>query len=973
MKRILFSLLVVLFLSSCSSNKVDLYKLVDPMIGTNAHGHTFPGATAPFGMVQLSPDTRLGTWDGCSGYHYSDTVIYGFSHTHLSGTGCSDYGDILLMPTTGNPTLSNSLNNGYPSSFRHNTEKAEAGYYSVILDNYNIKVELTATERVGFHKYTFPDKTGNIIIDLKHRDDVIASSIEVVNDTLIRGYRRSRAWADDQYVYFVACFSQPFSNYGIGNDKTVSTDAKTAEGTDIKAYISFDDIQEPIIVTVAISGVSVENATKNLVHIGDFNTALAETQQKWNENLGKIKIQSIDVNDDKVFYTALYHSMIAPNIYDDKDKQYRGRDLQIHTADNFDNYTVFSLWDTYRAANPLLSLIDKKRTNDFINTFLVQYQQGGTLPVWELSANETGCMIGYHSIPVIYDAYMKGIRDFDAKLALEAMKHSAELDHLGLKYYKTFGYIASDAEGESVSKTIEYAYDDWCIAMFAKELGDKKTYTEYIKRSQSYKNLFDANTGFFRAKVSNLWFTPFDPTEVNFNYTEANSWQYNFYVPQDVNTHISMLGGDEKYAAKLDELFNSSSKMTGRVQSDITGLIGQYAHGNEPSHHVAYLYNYVGEAWKSQKLVRQIMKDFYYDAPDGLCGNEDCGQMSAWYVFSALGFYPVCPGDGKFIIGSPIVKNAIIKLENGKEFSILSKNQSEKNIYIDKMTLNGKDYTKSYITYDDIFDGGEIIFYMTDKANEDFGKSIEDRPVNIIEDNLIVAVPYFSNEVTTFNDKISITINTPVAGNEIYYTINGSKPGKSAIKYNAPFEITETTTVQAICMDQDKNISKSIETTFTKVPKNRSIQLLSKYENQYSAGGENALIDFIKGGENFKTGAWQGYQGQDFAAIVDLGKVESINHVSAGFIQDTRSWIFFPTKVEVYTSVDGNKYVLFGEVNQTESIKDEIVKVQEMGIEGRKSKARYVKVIAKSIMTCPDWHLGAGNPAWLFIDEITIN
>ena len=974
MKRLFYVVLIAVIAVSCSRN-ADLYTFVNPMIGTDAHGHTFPGATAPFGMVQLSPDTRLDSWDGCSGYHYSDKIIYGFSHTHLSGTGCSDYGDILLMPTTGKPLISNVIDNGntancYPSKFQHKNEKAEAGYYSVFLDDYNIKAELTATERVGFHKYTFPKGAGNIIIDLKHRDEVIASSIRIVSNTEIEGYRRSKAWAHDQYVYFVAVFSQPFDNYEIAlND--VFVDGDFEEGKNIKAYVFFNEIKEPVIVTLAISAVSIENARNNMIFTGDFNAALKDTRQKWNDELSKIKVETINRNDKVVFYTALYHSMIAPNLYTDTDGKYRGRDLNVHKADDFDAYTVFSLWDTYRATHPLLSIIDQNRTRDFIRTFLKQYEQGGTLPVWELSANETGCMIGYHSIPVIYDAYMKGIRNFDTELALEAMIHSATQQRLGIPQYIRYGFIPANDEGESVSKTLEYAYDDWCIAMFAKELDKAEIYKEYIQRAQNYKNVFDAETGFHRAKINNRWFSPFDPKEVNFNYTEANAWQYNFYVPQDVNTHIQMLGGDSAYIDLLDKMFSESSETTGREQSDITGLIGQYAHGNEPSHNFAYLYNYVGEAWKAQEKVRSIMQTLYLHTPDGLCGNEDCGQMSSWYVLSALGFYPVCPGDGKLIIGSPAVKSAVINLANGKQFSIETKNQSKENIFVKKIMLNGEEYNSSYITYDDILNGGTITFYMTKVPNKDFAAAIEHRPMNIISEHIITPAPFFETSSLTFFDSLNVNINSLIKNSAIYYTIDGSEPDETSKRFTVAFDIMESTTIKARAYHKDYAPSKIIETTFSKMPKNRSIKLFSKYANQYSAGGDKALIDFVRGGDSFRTGAWQGYQGTNIEAIVDLGELEKISEVSMGFFQDSRSWIFFPSSVEYYTSVDGKNFTPYGIVHCIVPQRDEKPQYYHFVVKSD-IKTRYVKVIANATLVCPEWHISAGEPSWIFSDEIVI-
>jgi len=715
MKKILipFISLFPYFLFATGGTEKDFTKYVDPFIGTGGHGHTYPGASVPFGMVQLSPDTRLHGWDGCSAYHYSDNEIYGFSHTHLSGTGCSDYGDVLVMPTTGKPKFKH---NQYASGFSHKNEKASPGYYSVKLDKYDVLAELTTTTRTGLHKYTFPKSaSSNIIVDLVHRDKVLESSIEITGNDEVSGMRRSKDWADDQHVYFVMKFSKPFTRFGIAESNSLKEGLRTAKGKSLKCYVGFETADhETVMVKVGISGVSIDGARKNLEaeQTGfDFEKVRTEAVAAWNKELGKIEVESDSLPMMKVFYSAMYHAMLNPNVYQDVDGKYRGRDLKVHDAKDFTNYTVFSLWDTYRALHPLFTIIDRKRTADFINTFLVQYEQGGCLPVWELSANETGCMIGYHSVPVIADAYMKGIRDFDVKKAITAMKKSAMEDRNGLKSYKALGYIPYN-EKENVSRTLEYAYDDWCIAQVAYKSDDQEDYHTFIKRAQNYKNLFDPKVGFMRGRNEMEWYSPFVPTDVNRNYTEANSWQYTFYVPQDVSGLIKLYGGKEQLASKLDGLFSADSKTTGRSQGDISGMIGQYAHGNEPSHQIAYLYDYAGQPWKTQAMVRRIMRELYLNNPNGLSGNEDCGQMSAWYIFSAMGFYPLCPAADHYAIGSPVFNKTTIHLENGKQFVITAKNVSGKYQYISSAKLNDKPYTKSYITFNDISEGGTIEFQM---------------------------------------------------------------------------------------------------------------------------------------------------------------------------------------------------------------------------------------------------------------------
>ena len=646
----------------------DYTKLVNPFVGTGGHGHTFPGASMPFGMMQLSPDTRLEGWDGCGGYHYTDSVIYGFSHTHLSGTGIPDYCDILLMPFTGNVQWDNKE---YRSSFSHKNEKASPGYYEVLLDKNKINVELTTSFRSGMHQYSFPanTKTGSVLIDLKHRDIVLDSYIEQVNDHEIRGYRRSKSWAQDQTVYFYIRFEQPLKGFELFDGKNTSNTNKVLQGKSVQAAVSFGlPADRKIRCKVGISGVSMEGAKLNLdteITGWNFEQVHQLAVKEWNKELSKIDVKGGKPEDQTIFYTALYHTFLVPNIYQDVDGQYRSTDLKVHKAYDFTNYTVFSLWDTYRAYNPLMTIINRKRTNDWIKTFLAQYQYGGMLPVWELSGNETFCMVGYHSVPVIVDAYQKGINGFDKNVALQAMQSYAESNRFGLTYYMKNGYLGNDMEHESASKTLDYAFDDWCIAQFAKWNGNQQTYLKFIQRAHNYQNLFDPQTHYMRGKIQGIWYSPFDPKEINNFYTEGNSWQYSFAAPHDIENLIRLHGGKEAFANKLNELFTTSSQTTGRDQSDVTGLIGQYAHGNEPSHHMAYLFDYVGMPWRTQELVHKICREFYKNDPDGLIGNEDCGQMSAWYVLSSMGIYEVCPGTGAYVFGTPLFDEVRINLENG--------------------------------------------------------------------------------------------------------------------------------------------------------------------------------------------------------------------------------------------------------------------------------------------------------------------
>ena len=942
----------------------------------------------PFGMVQLSPDTRLTGWDGCSGYHYSDNIIYGFSHTHLSGTGISDYGDILFMPTAGQPYL-NAINGtdtskGYASHFNHRNETAQPGYYSVKLDDENIRVELTATRRAGMHRYTYPaTNTANIILDLTHRDKVIESGLKVTGRTTIVGWRRSEAWAKDQLVFFAAEFSQPFSEFGIAVDDKQRPGLKEASGKNVKAYFRFNASSgAPILVKVGISATSIDGALKNLaaeINSWDFDGVRRAVSQAWESELGKIEVSGGTETQLKNFYTALYHTMTAPNLFMDVDGKYRGRDFNNHQAVGFENYTVFSLWDTFRTAHPLYTIIDQKRTVDFIKTFLTQYDQGGRLPVWELAANETDTMIGYHAVSVIADAAAKGIRGFDLTKALEAMKHSAEANHFGLRGYKDHGYLEMEEERESVSKTLEYAYDDWCIAEVARMLGRTGDYRQYLRRAQSYKNIFDRKTGFMRPRSNGGWLTPFEPREVNFGFTEANSWQYTFFVPHDVSGLIDLMGDRQRFAEKLDALFSAPSQTTGREQADITGLIGQYAHGNEPSHHMAYLYNYAGFPWKTQSRVRDILDNLYAPTPDGLIGNEDCGQMSAWYVLSAAGFYPVTPGSPIYAIGTPLFPEVRFKLENGKRFVIRARDVSDRNIYIQSARLNGKAYSKSYLTHKAIIDGGELVFQMGRRPNKSWGTRIGDIPVSAISEEPVIAAPVIRAAGKTFKEQTTVAIDFaggPRTKANIYYTVDGSQPNAQSKRYAVPISLDRSGTIKAVAVDSTGNTSSIATATYHRVPHNWTLKLDSRYSTQYSGGGDSALIDGIRGTTNWTGGTWQGYQGTDLVALIDFGEPRNIKNLGAGFLQDAGSWIWMPRRVEFEISRDGQTFKSVLTVqNDTPDGSTSSVGVVVKDFKGQiaPQTARYVRIRAVTFGKIPEWHPGHGGDAWIFADEIWVN
>jgi len=706
---------------------------VNPFIGTGLNGHTYPGATVPFGMLQLSPDNGRNGWEWSSGYHYSDSVIVGFSHTHLSGTGIGDLCDIQFMPASFSKSISAEqiVNENFISKFEHKNESASPGYYSVLLSDYNITTELTAALRSGLQRHIFSKDDNEFIqLDLGYSqnwDTPTETFIKIIDDHTICGYRLSTGWATDQRVYFYTKFSEPITKTFLIQDSIYQKGFNEVKGKTTRAVFKFNlKTNTQLLIKTGISSVSIENAKANLENDfkdWNFDQIKKDAEQKWNKELSKIKVKSSDKNLLTTFYTALYHSMLAPVVFSDVNDEYKGADGQIHQAKDYTKYSIFSLWDTFRATHPLFTITQPDKVDDMINSMLSHYKEYGLLPVWELLGNETGTMIGYHSIPVIADAILKGYKGFDVIEAYDAMKKSAMWDHLGLKYYKELGYIPDDKEVESVSKTLEYAYDDWCIAQVAKYLNKDEDYKYFSNRAEYYRNLFDPSTNFMRAKTSDgKWKTPFNPIfseHRNHEYTEGTAWQYSWFVPHDVEGLINLFGSREKFAEKLDSLFITDSKLDGSNPSnDISGMIGQYAHGNEPSQHIAYLYNYVGQPWKTQERVSQIIHTLYNHTPEGLCGNEDCGQMSAWYIFSALGFYPVNPANQIYVIGSPLFEEVTINLENGKQFIITAKNISDKNIYIQSAKLNGKELTRSFITHDEIINGATLEFEMSDKPNK---------------------------------------------------------------------------------------------------------------------------------------------------------------------------------------------------------------------------------------------------------------
>jgi predicted alpha-1,2-mannosidase len=941
-------------------------KFADPMIGTDAHGHTFPGATVPFGMVQLSPDTRLDGWDGCSGYHYSDTFIYGFSHTHLSGTGCSDYGDILLTPAAARPPLYNGANGkaGYRFSFAHKNEHAEAGYYSVKGDN-GIFCELTASPRTGVHRYTFPQGAeAHLLVDLVHRDAVTSSGLRIENDSTISGWRHSEAWARDQKLWFSATFSAPFTAEMFGNDS-----AKTGSelsGKALKAILKFGRLSKPLEVKLALSPVSTSNAAQNrqAETAGmNFDAVRAKATDHWNSVLGKIEVKSNSETQQRIFYSALYHCYISPNVYSDVNGEYRGPDGNVHRDTTREHYTVFSLWDTYRTLHPLFTILEPARTADFIHTFTDFHRQSKRLPMWELSANETNCMIGYHGVSVIADAWTKGIRNYDTLAALQAMLETGNGNYRVQPAFRENGFVPGE-EAESVSQTLEYAYDDWCIAKIAARAGNKKEAENFGLRAQYWKNLFDPQTKFFRARRRNQFTEPFIPEEVNIHYTEANAWHYSLYVPQSINELKTLHGGDEQLTAFIDKLFTSQSETSGREQADITGRIGQYAHGNEPSHHTAYLYAWTGHHWKTQQRVREICETLYTDKPDGLCGNDDCGQLSAWAVMSMAGFYPVTPGQPLYVIGAPQFEKIIFHLDNQKTFTIST---GGKGNYISSARFNNQDYNKVWISHESIINGGELNFTLSETPDKKWGAAPEMRPPTPAETGSLTLSPRIVSLKEDFGKSLQLTFFTPQEGAEIFWKKKEETEWK---KYSSTLN-SGYGNYLVFATRPGAAHSDTLSMNFVRPPAWKGINCNKDYAPQYAASGPRALIDGINGTSDFRTGDWQGFAEKEVEWIIDLDGKTNVQNVAVDFLHDQRSWIFLPREVEFLISSDGKNFtsVSVDKKNFDDHTGDPKIMPYTAVIN---KDITHLKIIARGLGICPEWHLGKGNRAWMFADEIVI-
>lgn len=1004
--KFIFLLIQLLFYTSfiLGQNKEELIQYVDPFIGTGAHGHTFPGATVPFGMLQVSPTNDFKNWDWCSGYHYSDTVIKGFAHNHLSGTGLAGLGDILLMPTTGqvkvNPGDEKDPSTGYRSRFSHQREDASAGYYEVVLDDYDIKVELTCSERVGLHRYTFPESSeANIIIDPNANimENVFETYVKIVSKTEIGGYKYCSGEGGERYVNFIAKFSKPFKNSGVVLNKEIQKGEKETKGESTKAFVTFDTKKgEQIEVKVALSYVSFDGARANLNTLSekeDFNFVYESAKNKWENVLNKIVVEGTE-KQKRIFYTGMYHSFIAPNLLSDADGKHLVENQFYESEIN--QYSTFSTWDTFRALHPLFTIIEPEKDVEFVNSLISRYSLSKVgLPIWELTGHDNFCMIGHNTVPIITDAIVKELPGIDAETALAAMidasnntlRSSSNYGNNGIEEYLSLGYVPGGAS-QSVSLTLEYVYYDWCIYRTAKFLGDEKVAAEYLQRAKAYVNLFNEKEKYFWPKnIQGEWM------EVNWeswdelisHYVSGNVWGYSTFLPHAIPHLIELQGGKEEFIEWLDSIIDDDSVIKGGQHVDISGFIGKYGHGDEPSQQFPYLYSFAGQPWKTQKIVRQVMDQFYNDTPDGLINNEDCGQMSAWYIFNAMGFYPVCPGDGKYIIGSPVLKHASINLPNGNKFRIDVKNNSEENVFVQSVILNGEDLHRSYILHKEIVNGGSIEFIMGKKPNKTWASNPENCPdyknelkIYDAEPFSFATLPIFEKEsIDVFADEYHIKLYCNSPGARIYYTTDGSEPIEYYNLYKNEIIINDEALLKAKAFSEGKPPSlifqKQYYTSIT-AEKNSEIKIIDLKENAYKYGEEDGslLLNSQIGSIAFHDGKWSAWFGKDLDITIDLGELRKISEVTIGILTATGSWIFSPKSILVEGGLENNKMNKFGQKLFAVMENEYGPELIRHKIKFDKQKCRYLHIFVENTGIIPRWHGGHDTPAWLFVDEIFI-
>ena len=1002
-------LLCVVLMMSCDQERTvpplqvaDLTTYADPMVGTDAHGHTFPGATVPHGMVQLSPSNGLKGWDWSSGYHYSDSVLKGFAHNHISGPGLSGLGDILLMPTSKlqtRPGTDEDPDSGYRSRFSHDTETAEPGYYSVLLEDEAIRVELTSTLRVGFHRYTF-ETAGEkfVIFDPTHSIGEFAyeTSMEVLSDNQIRGYKKSKSGtAGDRTVYFLATFSRPLKDAGI-TQKDEKIREKNKAGEEVKGYAAFDvDAGESIEVQVAISHVNYEGAEKNWKAEGEnktFDEARLAAKEMWQEKLSKIVVKEDDLAKKRTFYSAMYHSFISPNLISDVDgKYYLEGKVRSSNIPQFSNY---STWDTYRALHPLLTIIEQKKSADFVNSMVSRYaDEGLILPGWEAQGFDNVCMIGYNMTSPIADAVLKDIAGIDHEKAYAAIKaaafdrtkNSPNYDVNGMDGYLKYGFVTAET-GSSVSKTTEQNYYDWAIARVAEKLGKVDDAKLFDLRSKGWRSFYDPASGYLFPKKGSGELVTMDTTTWNglrSNYVSGNIWAYSAYTPHDMKAAIQIRGGRKKYLDWLGWIFENDIPVGGEQHVDISGFIGKYGHGDEPGHQMPYLFTVAGQPWKTQQYVNEVMTTMYSDQPDGLINNEDLGQMSAWYIFSALGFYPLAPGDLVYQLGAPLYEQADLRLENGNIFSVVAKNQANENIYVQKAWLNGKAYNKTYITHETILEGGTLEFEMGSTPNKNWGTAPSSSFLGEFDDTQTVEIPGIGvwapndrNPGSFFEEIEKIELVSNTEGAKIFYTLDGSEPSSNALAYTAPIEITADTKLKAIAFKEGLNPSTIYERNYFQSFLSTLKEGFPKVtaESEKIAWGKDdcsMIFDQYIGTESYSDGKWTGLKG-DLVLNIDLGEIKTLKEVIVGYLSDTGVWIFPPDKISVFGGISRSSMQLFGEKNIAKL--DEHTKLaSNKSFSIDEEEVRHLKIHIKEYGPAPSWHgAGPGEKMWLFIDEIIL-
>jgi len=921
MKRELFFLLLCLLATAgCESKYMRPVDYVDPFIGTDGHGHTYPGATMPFGAVQLSPDNFRNDWDACSGYHWSKNEIIGFSHTHLSGTGCADLADILFHPTSKDVDLTREGDIFDYLPYSHDDETAAPGYYCVEFRKDGIKAEMTATTHTGWHRYTWAKGASQtIVVDMHHGiTDETIQEVELFQTAPneIRGMRKSTSWSPDQYIYFVATFSKNIESIRYIDDHDEVSSPEDCKSFDRQAVLTFASDGAPVVAKVALSITGYESASRNMIEESansgfDFDLIRAKASEEWNNLLSKVQVSGGSKKQKRIFYTALYHTAVVPNITSDEGKVFRRQNGELSTVSFGENfYSTLSLWDTFRAWLPLSSLIYPEQLHDIVCSCIDMYQATGELPIWPLSSGETDCMIGYHSIPFIVDAAFKGLLpDLDPEYMLQAMVESSNKNENGSLFYTTLGFIPANRRAESVSILMEYCYDDWCIARFAEHIGSHEIADEYYRRAKNYINVFDGSTGFFRGKnTDGTYVEPFNLFEPAREYTEATAWQYRYFIPHDFAGFANLLGGIDSLALAVDNCFSAKSELEGdRV--DITGLIGQYAHGNEPSHHIAYIYNYVGQAWKTQEWTRRICDEMYTDQPDGLCGNEDCGQMSAWYVMTALGLYEVCPGSGQFIVTTPLFDKVELTLPNGNNLTITADNPSA-NPYIQKLTFNGKDVDKAYIAWEELLKGGELHFELGKTPCKTLWAASDAAPYSLSETKC-VSKPWFRGNdiINLFQDSIEVTLGSLTADAEVRYTLDGSTPTRESALYSAPFTVTDDAILKAVAFKAGYEDSPELCAKLSKAvyaPADHNNHTKNGVNYSYWHGDFSWVSDIDTKGDHVKSGVLSRpelspAEREDYYGFIYSGWI---------YVPQTRIWTFYLTSDDGSVLYIGDKCVV---------------------------------------------------------------